>query len=79
VPAGDELGQTTISWKSVDGKLYVSMNGREEVLFADSPRGEQEADWINAGCRYEFRLYNSNHRELLAKVIVTRAGHTDTC
>jgi hypothetical protein len=76
VPAGEGSGQTTISWKSIDGKVYVSVNGREEMLFAGSPRGEQQANWIEAGSHYEFRLYNSDHEELLAKVIVTRAAPT---
>ena len=44
VPAGEGPGQTTISWKSVDGKVYVSMTGREELLFAGSPRGSH-AGW----------------------------------
>ena len=72
VPAGERLGQTTISWKSVDGKLYVSTNGCEEVLFADSPRGSQQANWINSGSTHEFRLYNADHTQLLAKVTVTK-------
>jgi hypothetical protein len=72
VPAGDGLGQTTISWKSVDGKVYVSTNGCEELLFADSPRGSQEANWIKTGSTYEFRLYDTDHKELLATVTVTR-------
>lgn len=76
VPAGEGLGQTTISWKSVDGKVYVSENGRDEVLFASSPCGSEEANWIVAGSRYEFRLYDSDHKELLAKVTVTRAAST---
>ena len=77
VRAGEEPGKTMISWNSVDGKVYVSVNEGEERLFAGSPRGEQEANWIEASSRYEFRLYNSNHRELLAKVIVTRAAPTN--
>jgi hypothetical protein len=72
VPAGEGPGQTTISWNSVDGKIYVSENGRDEMLFAGSPRGAQEANWIEAGSRYEFRLYNADHTELLAKIAVTR-------
>ena len=76
VPAGDELGQTTISWKSVDGKVYVSTNGREEVLFADIPRGSQQANWIKSGTTHEFRLYNADHTQLLAKVTVIRARKT---
>ena len=44
VPASEGRGKTTISWNSVDGKIYVSENGRDEMLFAGSPRGSQEAD-----------------------------------
>jgi len=72
VPAGKGPGQTTILWKSVDGKVYVSTNEREEVLFADSPRGSHQANWITAGSTHEFRLYNADHKQLLAKVTVTR-------
>ncbi len=73
VPASEGPGKATITWNSVDGKIYVSVNGREEMLFAGSPRGAQEANWIEAGSHYEFRLYNAQHKELLAKVIVTKA------
>jgi hypothetical protein len=72
VPAGEGRGLTTISWKSVDGRVYVSTNGREEVLFGGSPRGSQPANWIQAGSTHEFRLYNADHKQLLAKVAVTR-------
>ena len=71
VPAGEGRGLTTISWKSVDGRVYVSKNGREEVLFGGSPRGSQQANWIQAGSTHEFRLYDADHN-LLAKVTVTR-------
>jgi hypothetical protein len=74
VPLGEGPGKTTILWNSVDGKIYVSVNGGEEMLFAGSPRGEQGANWIDAGSHYEFRLYNSAHTGLLDKVVVTRAG-----
>jgi hypothetical protein len=73
VPAGEGPGKTTIFWNSVDGKIYVSENGRDEVVFAGSPRGSQDADWIRAGSRYEFRLYNADHTELLEKMVVTKA------
>ncbi len=72
VPASEGLGRTTISWNSVNGKIYVSENGRDEVLFADSPGGSQDANWIEAGSVYEFRLYNADHSELLEKVVVTK-------
>jgi hypothetical protein len=73
VPEGEGPGKTTIFWNSVDGKICVSENGRDEVLFAGSPRGSQDADWIDAGSSYEFRLYSSDHTELLKKVVVTMA------
>jgi hypothetical protein len=73
VPAGEGPGKTTIFWNSVDGKIYVSENGRDEVLFAASPRGSQDANWIDARSNYEFRLYDSDHTKLLNKVLVTRA------
>ena len=76
VPAGQEPGKTTISWDTCDGnigKVYVSVNGGQEVLFGDGRRGSAPADWIEAGSNYEFHLYNSDHTELLAKIAVTRA------
>jgi hypothetical protein len=72
VPAGEGKGLTTISWNSVDGKVYVSINGQEELLFAGSPRGSQQANWIEAGSSYEFRLYNADQKQLQAKLTVTR-------
>ena len=78
VPADEEKGKTTISWNSVDGKIFVSANGGEEALFAGSPCGSQDANWIEAGSNYEFRLYNSDHTKLLAKVVVTTVVGTDS-
>ena len=72
VPASEGPGRTTISWNSVNGKIYVSKNGCDEVLFANSPRGSHDANWIEAGSVYEFRLYNADHSELLEKVVVTK-------
>jgi hypothetical protein len=77
VPASEGLGETTISWNSVDGAVYVSVNGGNEMLFADSPRGAEEANWIEGGSHYEFRLYNAGHNELLSKVVVTMAASGD--
>ena len=73
VPAGEGLGRTTISWDSVDGKIYVAESGRDEVLLVDSPRGSQEVDWIGEASGYDFRLYNSDRTKLLDRVIVTKA------
>jgi tRNA (mo5U34)-methyltransferase len=77
VPAGRELGKTTISWDTSDGsigKVYVSRDGGEESLFTGSRRGTAVADWIQTDSTYEFRLYNSNHTELLASVVVKRTN-----
>lgn len=74
VPAGHALGQTTISWNALGeriGKVYVSMNGGEESLFAVGRQGSNDANWIDARSSYEFRLYNSDHTKLLAKLTVT--------
>jgi hypothetical protein len=78
VAASDAKGRTTISWNALGesaGKVYVSLNGGEESLFAVARQGSSDANWINAGSSYEFRLYNSDHTKLLEKVIVTRATH----
>lgn len=82
VPAGEGQGQTTISWDTCDGsigKVYVSINDGQELLFADGRRGSAPAHWIETGSNYEFRLYNSDHTELLTKVCVTRAGNQPRC
>ena len=82
VPAGQELGQTIISWDTADGrigKVYVTVNGGQEALFSDGRSGSAPADWIDAGSNYEFRLYNSDHTELLAKLVVTTATHERDC
>jgi tRNA (mo5U34)-methyltransferase len=75
VAAGEGPGKTTVTWDTRNGsvgKVYVSVNGGQELLFADGRRGTASANWIEAGSNYEFRLYNSDHTELLAKVAVTR-------
>ena len=71
VPPGHDSGKTTISWSG--GAVYVSMNSGKEVLFADLRQGSKVASWILTGSSYEFRLYDPDHTELLAKLTVTRA------
>jgi hypothetical protein len=76
VPAGKGVGKTLISWRTAErapGKVYVSKNGGEESLLAVGSESSASANWIANGSSYEFRLYNSDHTELLAKVVVTRA------
>jgi len=73
---GERLGTTTISWDTGDesaGSLYVSKNGGQESLVATGRRGSVATPWIQTGCSYEFRLYNSDHTKLLDKVLVTGA------
>ena len=75
VPAGQQSGKTMVSWDTADGsigKIYVSVNDGQEMLFADGRRGSAPAHWIETGSNYEFRLYNSDHSELLVKIAVTR-------
>ncbi len=75
--SGDgQLGKTTISWDTADGsigRIFVSVNQGAEAFFADGRRGSAPADWIQTGSNYEFRLYNSDHTEMLAKIAVTKA------
>jgi len=74
-PTTEGVGKTTISWDTADGsigKVFVSVNGGQEMLFADGRRGSAPANWIETGSHYEFRLYNSSHTKLLAKITVTR-------
>ena len=76
VPAHDEPAKAMISWNTgtlSPGKVYVSIDGQNELLFATSCRGSAPATWIRTGHTYEFRLYDSNHIRLLDKVAVSTA------
>jgi len=76
VPAHNDTSRTMISWNTGTanpGKVYVSIDGQEELLFATSRRGSACADWIRKGRMYEFRLYDSDHTRLLDKIAVTAA------
>jgi hypothetical protein len=64
-----------ISWDTADGsigRIYVCVNRGQELRFAEGRRSSASANWIETGSNYEFRLYNSDHTQLLAKVTVTR-------
>jgi hypothetical protein len=74
VPVRNRVGKTTISWNTAItavGKVYVSIDNRQELLFASPNQGSAAANWIRAGSTYEFRLYDSDHTRLLDKIIVT--------
>jgi tRNA (mo5U34)-methyltransferase len=76
VPVREKMGRTTIRWSTPDacpGKLYVFIEGQEEVLFAGGRQGVATANWIEAGCTYEFRLYDSDRTRLFDKISVTTA------
>jgi tRNA (mo5U34)-methyltransferase len=76
VPPGEKIGKTTIRWSTPDaspGKIYVSIDGQKESLFAGGPQGVAAANWIAAGSTYEFRLYDSEHTRLFDKIAVTKA------
>ena len=76
VPVGEKVGKTMIRWSTPDahpGKIYVSIDGQEELLFTGGRKGVATADWIEAGCTYEFRLYDSDRTRLLDKISVTTA------
>jgi tRNA (mo5U34)-methyltransferase len=76
VPVDEKRGSTRIRWSMPDacpGKVYVSINGQEELLFAGGHKGVATANWIEAGGTYEFRLYDSDHTRLLDKISVTTA------
>jgi hypothetical protein len=77
VPAGGQLGSTTVIWKTGDGsqgQVYVSEDGGPDNLFDAGTEGNKEAPWIRTGSTYEFRLYaGSEHKSQLASVQVTRS------
>jgi hypothetical protein len=69
-----KLGTTKITWKTGDGlwaQVYVSENGKPEVLFNQGAEGAAEAPWIGEGM-YKFLLYaGTEHKRLLGAVKVT--------
>jgi hypothetical protein len=76
MPADKDTAGTVISWSTgtaAPGSVYVSIDDQQELLFASSRRGSASANWIQPGRTYEFRLYDSNHIQLLDKVAVTTA------
>jgi hypothetical protein len=75
VPAGRRTGATTVNWDTGMGKpgrVYVSVDGKPEKFFSDSPRYHEYAPWIGRGS-YEFQLYEDEQRsKVLARVTVKR-------
>ena len=77
VPAGERLGTTTITWNTGDGtagQVYVSVDGGPESIFVGGGPGSAAAPWIEAGKKYEFRLYaGTEHATVLAKTEVSQS------
>jgi len=50
-----------ISWNvatAIAGKIYVSIDNRQELLFTSAQQGSAAANWIRTASTYEFRLYD---------------------
>jgi hypothetical protein len=75
VPPGEELGSTTVTWETGDGKfaqVYVSPNGKEEKFWKGGAKGSAEYKYITGG-KFEFTLYaGKEHQTKLASVVVLR-------
>jgi len=85
VPANVGNGKTTVGWQTgtaETGEVYL-VEEKGERLFARGPSGSSDAPWIAPGST-RFRLYRgTDHREVLAELIVTMgrsasAGATTT-
>ena len=65
------LGTTLVSWNTNNGtvgQVYVSINGEQEVLFAEGTSGSQSAPWLQQYKLYTFKLYQGTaHTEVLAQ------------
>jgi hypothetical protein len=77
-PTVGKFGKTTVTWNTGNGsvgEVYISHDGEPEKRFAGNrAKGSLEAGWIGKGV-YEFRLYaGKDHKDLLTKIEVTRAG-----
>jgi hypothetical protein len=58
----------------LDGKIYVSVDGRQEMLFAGSPRGAQEAIGSKPVLIKNSGFTTQITKKLVAKVAVTMAA-----
>ena len=76
IPSG--LGSVTITWDTsgcATAQVYVCMDNKNEILWAQNPDGSGVADWIQAGHDYVFKLYAGTDRtELLETVNVIGFG-----
>ena len=67
-------GRTVIAWNAGSGSMaevWLSIDGAPEVLFGGGSRGVKNADWIDGGFTYDFRLYQGrSHSNRLGSVQV---------
>ena len=68
-------GRTVITWNAGSGstaEVWLSIDDAPEILFGgESREGTQNADWIDGGRTYDFRLYQgSSHSSRLGSVQV---------
>jgi hypothetical protein len=71
-PANGTRGSATVMWHTTDGstgRIYVSRDGGVEFLFAQGASGAQNTTWIQAGSRYEFRLYTTSGGSTPVKIV----------
>ena len=75
-PANSKSGSAMVTWHTTDGspgRIYVSHDGGAEVLFAQGSDGAQNAPWIVAGSRYQFRLYTTSSGSIPAEIVTIPA------
>lgn len=76
--SGTPVGTTTVTWATADlstAQVWVSMDGAAETLFSGESSGSVAAPWIQAGHRYEFKLYEGTaHSKPFSRVGVTGNG-----
>jgi hypothetical protein len=75
-PANSTRGSAMVTWHTTDrspGRIYVSHDGGAEVLFAQGSDGAQNAPWIVAGSRYQFRLYTTSSGSISADIVTIPA------
>ena len=75
-PANSTRGSAVVVWHTTDGspgRIYVSHDGGAEVLFAQGSDGAQNATWIAAGSRYQFRLYTASSGSIPAETVTIPA------
>lgn len=75
-PGKSTTGSAMVTWHTTDGspgRIYVSHNGGAEVLFAQGSDGTQNAPWIVAGSRYQFRLFTTNSGSIPAETVTIPA------